>query len=218
MLFAALIGRRCSLILTVCHISIASSRRLFDGDQREFDHQERDKDLSNILIPHRSDLGIPHMVSQDDWYEGMFIPKGSMIWVGIWAMHQNEELYPEPERFNPDRFVNHTKLANEYAVGGDWENRDHYGYGAGRRLCPGVHLAERSMWRITAKLLWAFEFSEPIDPVTGKVQPLDENAYTSSNLVCPLPYRVSIKPRSDEHLAVIRRDLGAALDFLKPYE
>lgn len=165
-----------------------------------------------------SDLGIPHMVSKDDWYEGMFIPKGSTIWVGIWAMHQNDELDPEPEKFNPDRFRNHPKLANEYAVGGDWENRDHYGYGAGRRLCPGILLAERSMWRITAKLLWAFEFSEPTDPVTGKTVPLDENAYTSSNLVCPLPYRVTVKPRSDAHLTVIRQDLDAALDFLKPFE
>jgi cytochrome P450 len=54
----------------------------------------------------------------------MFIPKGSVIWVAIWAMHQNDELYPDHNSFNPDRFLDHPKLANEYAVGGDWENRD----------------------------------------------------------------------------------------------
>lgn len=54
----------------------------------------------------------------------MFIPKDSVIWIGIWTMHQDPTLYPEPEKFKPERFAKHTKLANEYAVGGEWENRD----------------------------------------------------------------------------------------------
>ncbi|KAJ4361114.1 uncharacterized protein N0V89_001683 [Didymosphaeria variabile] len=165
-----------------------------------------------------SDLGLPHMVSQDDYYDGMLIPKGSVIWVAIWAMHQDEGLYADPEVFNPDRFLQHPKLANEYAVGGDSEGRDHYGYGAGRRLCPGIHLAERSMWRVAAKLLWAFEFAEPIDPVTGKVIPLDVNAYTSANLVRPMEFKVRVKPRSDKHLKVMEGELSGAIEFLKQFE
>ena len=74
------------------------------------------------------------------------------------------------------------------------------------------------MWRITAKLLWAFEFSEPIDPVTGKVQPLDPDAYTSANLVCPLPFKVNIKPRSPAHIEVIKRELEGAMEFLAQYD
>lgn len=167
----------------------------------------------------------------------MLIPKGSTIFVGVWCMHQDEQYYPDHDTFDPDRFVSHTKLANEYAVGPDYEHRDklpvpfsmrdrkltyfaahHYGYGGGRRICPGIHLAERSMWRITAKLLWAFEFSEPIDPVTGEVQPLDPNAYTSANLVCPLPYKVNIKPRSPAHIEVIKRELKGSMEFLSQYD
>mgnify|MGYP002380122861 FL=1 len=93
----------------------------------------------------------------------------------------------------------------------------HYGYGGGRRICPGIHLAERSMWRITAKLLWAFEFEEPIDPETGEVKHLDPNAYTSSNLVCPLPFDIRVKLRSAEHGEVIRRELANAEEFLSQY-
>lgn len=73
------------------------------------------------------------------------------------------------------------------------------------------------MWRITAKLLWAFEFSEPLDPVTGRVQPLDPDAYTSANLVCPLPYNVRIKPRSKAHVEAIKRELAGAEEFLSQY-
>jgi len=148
----------------------------------------------------------------DDWYEGMLIPKGATVWLGIWSMHQNPDLFPEPERFNPDRFVNHKGLANEYAVSADYKNRDHYGYGAGRRLCPGIHLAERSMWRTAAKLLWAFDFAELPD------HPLDVNAYTSANLVGPLEYKISVKVRSPEHLALVKKELAGALDFLSQYE
>jgi cytochrome P450 len=62
----------------------------------------------------------------DDWYNGMLIPKDSVVWIGIWTMHQDPSLYPEPEKFNPDRFAKHTKLAHEYAVGAEWDNRDTY--------------------------------------------------------------------------------------------
>ena len=63
---------------------------------------------------------------QDDWYEGMFLPKNSTVWLAAWAIHQNEDEYPDHDRFNPDRFKNHTKLAYDYAVGPDWANRDEY--------------------------------------------------------------------------------------------
>lgn len=158
----------------------------------------------------------------------MLFPKDSTVWLAAWAIHQSDEEYPDHDRFNPDRFKNHTKLANEYAVGPDWQGRDkfpitywylkltalahHYGYGAGRRMCPGIHLAERSMWRVTAKLLWAFEFEELPD------KPLDVNAYTSSNLVRPLEYEVKVTPRSKQHQEVISRELRSALDFVSQYD
>jgi cytochrome P450 len=94
----------------------------------------------------------------------------------------------------------------------------HYGYGAGRRICPGIHLAERNMWRIASKLLWAFDISEPVDPVTGEVMHLDENAYNSAILLCPLPFQVKVVPRSKQHLACIERELASALEFMSRWE
>ena len=73
------------------------------------------------------------------------------------------------------------------------------------------------MWRIASKLLWAFDISEPKDPVTGQVIHLDEDAYTSAILMCPLPFRVDIVPRSAEHFACIKRELSSALDFMSQW-
>ena len=95
---------------------------------------------------------------------------------------------------------------------------DHYAYGAGRRVCPGIHLAERSLWRITAKFLWAFEFDEPIDKSTGKTRPLDDNAYTNGFLHMPLPFEVQVKVRSEAHLRTIKQELAAAKTELQSYQ
>ena len=74
------------------------------------------------------------------------------------------------------------------------------------------------MWRIAAKLLWAFEFAEPTDPATGKVMPLDINAFNSGILTCPLPFKVKVTPRSEAHVATIKRELKGSLDFLSAFE
>ncbi|KAI1617874.1 putative cytochrome P450 oxidoreductase [Exophiala viscosa] len=154
---------------------------------------------------------LPHKVRQDDYYKGMLIPKDSTIFIPTWAIHHSADIYPDDEAFNPDRFLNYPKLSSEYAA-------HHYGYGAGRRVCPGMHLAERNMWRITSKLLWAFDISEPIDPTTGETIELDPNAYNPGITQAPLPFRVRITPRSQEHATVLQKELQAALEFLAPFE
>lgn len=144
-----------------------------------------------------------------------------MVILPTYALHHSEELFgKDHDDFNPDRYKGFDRLANDYAGSPDYEGRDHYGYGAGRRICPGIHLAERNMWRIAAKLLWAFEFSAPVDETTGKPIPLDTslNAYTSGILIAPKKFRVTIKPRSEAHVAKIRRDKLQALEFMQQYD
>lgn len=154
----------------------------------------------------------------DDEYNGMLIPKDSTIFIPTWALHHTEENYPDAEQFDPDRYLKHPKLANDYAGSPEWENRDHYNYGAGRRICPGIHLAERNMWRIASKLLWAFEFAEPMDPITGKVVPLDPHAYNPGILQAPLEFNVRIAPRSRAHVETIRREFKEAEALLAQYD
>ena len=74
------------------------------------------------------------------------------------------------------------------------------------------------MWRIAAKLLWAFEFSEPIDPQTGKVVHLDPNAYNPGILQAPLRFKVQIKPRSAGHVAQIKKEQNEAFMVLKQFD
>jgi hypothetical protein len=81
-----------------------------------------------------------------------------------------------------------------------------------------MHLAERNMWRIAAKLLWAFDFSEPVDPKTRKTIPIDADAYNRGILQAPLPFNVKITPRSAEHVSAIKREIMGAKAFLAPWD
>jgi cytochrome P450 len=86
-----------------------------------------------------------HAVIEDDWYKGYFIPKGSVVMLNWWAIQYDEKRYPNPHEFIPDRYLNHTLPAAEYMAIADPYERDHFTYGAGRRACPGVHVAEKSL-------------------------------------------------------------------------
>ncbi|KAI1299275.1 Cytochrome P450 4c3 [Halotydeus destructor] len=37
--------------------------------------------------------------------EGYRLPRGTVVWLCIMSLHMNQEVYPEPARFDPDRFA-----------------------------------------------------------------------------------------------------------------
>ena len=50
-------------------------------------------------------LSVPNRVIQDDEYRGYFIPAGSTVIQNVWAIFRDPSIYPDPETFNPDRFL-----------------------------------------------------------------------------------------------------------------
>ncbi len=52
-----------------------------------------------------SPLGIPHASVADDVYNDMFIPKGTIVYQNVWAMHHDESIYADPFRFHPERYL-----------------------------------------------------------------------------------------------------------------
>lgn len=133
-----------------------------------------------------------------------------------WALSHSQ--YDIPDAYNPDRYLNHPGLATEYASSSDYEKRDHYTYGAGRRICAGIHLAERTQWRMLARLLWAFRIEHAVEEKTGEKVEIDTEAYEEKLITGPKPFRVQFIPRSQEHVRVIERDLEAVSDLLNKWE
>jgi len=86
------------------------------------------------------------MLTEEDTYEGYSIPAGTMLFANTWAIHHDESEYERPDDFYPERFLNN-KFGTHHPTNETSEDhrRATYGFGAGRRVCPGQRLAENSL-------------------------------------------------------------------------
>jgi cytochrome P450 len=87
---------------------------------------------------------------------GYTIPKGSRVFINVWAMGRDKETWPEPEKFMPERFLGKTVDLR----GGDF---DLIPFGGGRRICPGMPLAIRMVHLLLASLLNQFTWRLPAE-------------------------------------------------------
>ncbi|PPQ85587.1 hypothetical protein CVT25_000031, partial [Psilocybe cyanescens] len=55
-------------------------------------------------------ISIPHLLTVDDEYKGYRLPAGSIVIPNAWAMLHDEDVYPDPFDFNPDRFMKDGKF------------------------------------------------------------------------------------------------------------
>ncbi|KAI1734976.1 cytochrome P450 [Xylaria scruposa] len=149
-------------------------------------------------------LGIPHATTRDDKYLGYHIPKGAGVVLNVWTLHNDASRHPEPRRFDPSRWAHDSQTSAEAANNRDASKRDQFVFGAGRRLCQGMHIADRNLFLAISRLLWAFDFERPIDPSTGKEIVPDMENLTEGLLVCPGPFDAVIKPRSELKAEAIR--------------
>ncbi|KAF9552265.1 cytochrome P450 [Agrocybe pediades] len=127
--------------------------------------------------------GIPHRCMEDDIYEGMFIPKGSIVIANTHAMMRDEDVYREPDKFDPGRY----DRGEPYPVSQ---------FGFGRRICPGRHLADASVFIAIASILAVYRV-EPITDNAGKpILPPEE--FESAITSRPKPFKCHITPRNKE--------------------
>ena len=122
--------------------------------------------------------------------------------------------HPDPRRFDPTRYAGDNQTAAEAATNPVAAKRDQFVFGAGRRLCQGMHIAERSLFLAMARLLWAFDFSPALDAHGHEIIPDAENL-TEGMLVLPKPFPAKIVPRSSEKVARIKAEwsnMGSLLD------
>ncbi|KAH8812310.1 cytochrome P450 [Xylogone sp. PMI_703] len=145
-------------------------------------------------------LGITHATTEDDWYEGMFIPKDAQVVLNWWTINFDPEKYKDPYKFNPERYLPYELPAAAYVNITDPNQRDHFSYGAGRRICPGLHVAEKSLFLNIARLLWGFDIMKK--KVGGKVVEPDTEMIPGW-LSVPKPFESNIVVRSEKHRKVI---------------
>jgi cytochrome P450 len=164
--------------------------------------------------------GTPHASTEDDRYEGYYIPSGTTVLGNSWAINLNEDYYPNPHHFNPTRFLDEA-LAERFKAPTPLTGKPHpakaghSSFGWGRRICPGANLAENSLYIALAKILWAFDI-KPKESVK-----YDTFAYTEGFNIRPQKFECEIKVRSEAHKQVLMGDLKEAesvLDKFTPFQ
>jgi cytochrome P450 len=125
-------------------------------------------------------LAIPHHSTEDDWYEGMFIPKGTICLPNVWQMNRDPEIYGEDAaQFNPARYLD----ANDKSAPRPSHKEDgHFSYGFGRRICLGRHLANNSLFIDIAIMLWAGKIERKKD-ASGEFLPLDIDGFVERGIL-----------------------------------
>ena len=161
-------------------------------------------------------------------------------------MTQNEEMFPDPDTFRPERYIEDPGLPFNFL------------FGFGRRMCPGMHVAQSSLFMVVAKVLWAFDVWPVVDSSTGAcicsfiffeqlrvedeegegeqeqekrndandlsnrtgnpVLP-DPHAFVGGIVIKPVPFPFVLRPREGMNVeSVVRSEAGKAEVLLGAYE
>ncbi|KAF9740701.1 hypothetical protein PMIN06_005028 [Paraphaeosphaeria minitans] len=130
---------------------------------------------------------LPRVSIKDIPWNGVIIPAGTTFYMNAYAADYDETHFKEPEKFDPERYL-------EVAEGA---GTPHYGYGAGSRMCVGSHLGNRELYTAFVRLISAFEFKPPKDPRDAPVLDcLKANAIPTSLTMEPKYFKVGFKPRN----------------------
>ncbi|KAI0027158.1 cytochrome P450 [Vararia minispora EC-137] len=138
-------------------------------------------------------MSIPHRLTEDDIYNNHFLPKGTIVIPNIQNMLHDPEMYPEPRHFVPERF-----LPRE---GRDLEPNPYpAAFGFGRRVCPGIQLADTSAFMIFAMAAAVLSISK-VTENGAIVEPVHRTV--GATIVHPAEFKCKIVPRSNEAAALV---------------
>jgi cytochrome P450 len=100
---------------------------------------------------------IPRVAAENTEICGLRVKKGSMVMIAPWTIHRHEALWPNPDRFDPDRFG---AGRAEAIIPGSY-----LPFGLGPRVCVGAAFATIESGLILARLIRAFDFNA-VEPDT----------------------------------------------------
>ncbi|RVE46813.1 hypothetical protein evm_008521 [Chilo suppressalis] len=86
------------------------------------------------------------------------IAKGTSVYVNSMGMQHDPDYYPDPDRFDPDRFLPEN----------DDGSRPYMPFGEGPRICIGMRFAHRTIWYAASQILLNYH----LQPMPGTKTPV----------------------------------------------
>ncbi len=101
--------------------------------------------LDETMRLYPSAPGTGRTATADALVDGFHVPRGSNVYTNFWALHRHPDLYPHPEAFQPQRFVDapsQTRPRHTFLP-----------FGSGPHSCIGAHTAILEMQLILSTVL-----------------------------------------------------------------
>ncbi|KAF5368991.1 hypothetical protein D9758_002839 [Tetrapyrgos nigripes] len=139
-------------------------------------------------------VGVPHAVSEDDYYDGYLIPKGAIVFANVRSLNRDTEIYgSNAEEFRPERH-----LAEDGNLI-DPKDDGHFTYGFGARICVGRHVANNFLFIALANILWAMRIESLKDSAGNPILP-DPNVEVTTDgvLIRPAPFSFKATARFED--------------------
>ncbi|KAI0055219.1 cytochrome P450 [Artomyces pyxidatus] len=143
-------------------------------------------------------LGLAHATTEDDWDEGMFIPKGTICFANVKACNHDAAVYgKDAARFDPARHLVVDGMIN--ASNGE----GHVTYGFGRRICVGRHMANDTLAIAMAVMLWAMNIHPAQAEHEVDILPKEDEFLNMQLIQRPRSFKCNIVPRFPEVLDML---------------
>ena len=124
----------------------------------------------------------PHKTMADEKVNSYVIPEGTRVFYNIWAIHQEEEHFPHPNKFNPDRWLGkdgHFQNSKSFMI-----------FSVGKRVCLGETSARTQMFLFLTRLIRDFKILPEPDT------PLPELSGVIAVGIFPKPFKAIFRPRT----------------------
>ncbi|CAG9810918.1 unnamed protein product [Chironomus riparius] len=90
------------------------------------------------------------------------LEKGTVVQIPVYAIHQDPEIYPEPEKWDPERFSpENVEKRHKFAF---------LAFGEGPRMCIGKRLGVFILKTVLAKFLMSYEFNLDTNKTTVPIK------------------------------------------------
>ncbi|XP_023218067.1 cytochrome P450 2J6-like [Centruroides sculpturatus] len=130
------------------------------------------------LVP----LNLARSIANDVEYRGYILPKNAFVFVNIWAIHNDPEIWKKPEEFYPENFLDEDGniINSEFCIP----------FSIGRRSCPGENIAILEAFLYMAAFIQKYTFHPPSDKETFDLDGITTLTHYSK------PFEILFRPRT----------------------
>ncbi|KAL0086935.1 hypothetical protein F4703DRAFT_1927808 [Phycomyces blakesleeanus] len=153
----------------------------------------------NLRFRSSVNFSIPRYSTDDIEFHEYFIPKDTVLITSMYTMHMRPENFSEPEKFIPERFLDDMRTWSASANGAI-EDRDMYAFGWGRRVCPGIYLAEVEIFNVMVRTLSRHTIEPGLDSFGNLVYCSMDTLDTHGITFGPKDFTIRLVERKDSSL------------------